>query len=74
MTLLAVYEAWKAKNFSGPWCYENFIQARSLRRAQDVRKQLLSTMDKYVTLFFTTFLMFMPSQFEVEIVLLLCES
>ncbi|CAN7032545.1 unnamed protein product [Brassica rapa subsp. trilocularis] len=46
-TLLAVYEAWKAKNFSGPWCSENFIQSRSLRRAQDVRKQLLSIMDKH---------------------------
>ncbi|KAF2615213.1 hypothetical protein F2Q70_00013535 [Brassica cretica] len=47
LTLLAVYEAWKAKNFSGSWCSENFIQSRSLRRAQDVRKQLLSIMDKY---------------------------
>ncbi|KDP36699.1 hypothetical protein JCGZ_07990 [Jatropha curcas] len=47
LTLLAVYEAWKAKNFSGPWCFENFVQSRSLRRAQDVRKQLLSVMDKY---------------------------
>jgi ATP-dependent RNA helicase DHX8/PRP22 len=46
LTLLAVYEAWKAKNFSGPWCFENFVQSRSLRRAQDVRKQLLSIMDK----------------------------
>ncbi|XP_022555851.2 probable pre-mRNA-splicing factor ATP-dependent RNA helicase DEAH5 [Brassica napus] len=47
LTLLTVYEAWKAKNFSGPWCFDNFIQSRSLRRAQDVRKQLLSIMDKY---------------------------
>ncbi|KAK1269634.1 putative pre-mRNA-splicing factor ATP-dependent RNA helicase [Acorus gramineus] len=47
LTLLAVYEAWKAKNFSGPWCYENFVQSRSLRRAQDVRKQLLTIMDRY---------------------------
>ncbi|KAL1825372.1 hypothetical protein ACET3Z_012150 [Daucus carota] len=47
LTLLAVYEAWKAKNFSGPWCFENFVQSRSLRRAQDVRKQLLSIMDRY---------------------------
>ncbi|KAF7151906.1 hypothetical protein RHSIM_Rhsim02G0021600 [Rhododendron simsii] len=45
LTLLAVYEAWKAKNFSGPWCFENFVQSRSLRRAQDVRKQLLTIMD-----------------------------
>jgi ATP-dependent RNA helicase DHX8/PRP22 len=47
LTLLAVYEAWKAKNFSGPWCFENFVQSRSLRRAQDVRKQLLAIMDRY---------------------------
>ncbi|CAM6098026.1 unnamed protein product [Calypogeia fissa] len=47
LTLLAVYEAWKAKNFSGPWCVQNFVQSRSLRRAQDVRKQLLSVMDRY---------------------------
>ncbi|KAL0698099.1 hypothetical protein Bca4012_054221 [Brassica carinata] len=47
LTLLAVYEAWKARNFSGPWCFDNFIQSRSLRHAQDVRKQLLSIMDKY---------------------------
>ncbi|XP_073116371.1 probable pre-mRNA-splicing factor ATP-dependent RNA helicase DEAH5 [Elaeis guineensis] len=47
LTLLAVYEAWKAKNFSGPWCFENFVQSPSLRRAQDVRKQLLTIMDRY---------------------------
>ncbi|KAJ0247365.1 DEAD/DEAH box helicase domain-containing protein [Hirschfeldia incana] len=47
LTLLAVYEAWKASNFSTSWCFENFIQSRSLRRAQDVRKQLLSIMDRY---------------------------
>lgn len=50
LTLLAVYEAWKAKNFSGPWCFENFVQARSLRRAQDVRKQLLTIMDRYCSM------------------------
>jgi len=44
---LAVYEAWKSNNFSNPWCYENFIQARSMRRAQDIRKQLLTIMDRY---------------------------
>ena len=47
LTLLAVYEAWKASNYSKPWCYENFVQDRSLRRAQDVRKQLLTIMDRY---------------------------
>jgi ATP-dependent RNA helicase DHX8/PRP22 len=47
LTLLAVYEAWKVSKFSNPWCHENFVQARAMRRAQDVRKQLLSIMDRY---------------------------
>ena len=46
LTLLTVYNGWKAANFSNAWCYENFIQARSMRRAQDVRKQLLGIMDR----------------------------
>ena len=47
ITLLAVYEAWKASKFSKPWAFENYVQERSLRRAQDVRKQLLAIMDRY---------------------------
>ncbi|KAJ3189912.1 DEAH-box ATP-dependent RNA helicase prp22 [Gaertneriomyces sp. JEL0708] len=47
LTLLAVYNGWKAAKFSNPWCYENFVQARSLRRSQDIRKQLLGIMDRY---------------------------
>jgi ATP-dependent RNA helicase DHX8/PRP22 len=47
ITLLNIYEAWKASKFSNPWCYENFLQARAMRRAQDVRKQLVTIMDRY---------------------------
>eukprot|EP00997_Jenningsia_sp_PLL12_P008999 NODE_586_length_1584_cov_79.541368_g482_i0.p1 GENE.NODE_586_length_1584_cov_79.541368_g482_i0~~NODE_586_length_1584_cov_79.541368_g482_i0.p1 ORF type:complete len:423 (-),score=148.07 NODE_586_length_1584_cov_79.541368_g482_i0:316-1584(-) len=47
LTMLTVYEAWKNSKFSNPWCFENYVQARSLRRAQDVRKQLLTIMDRY---------------------------
>ena len=47
LTLLAVYTAWKNNKFSNPWCHENFIHARSMRRAQDVRTQLVSIMDRY---------------------------
>ncbi|KAJ3061758.1 DEAH-box ATP-dependent RNA helicase prp22, partial [Podochytrium sp. JEL0797] len=47
LTLLTVYNGWKAAKFSNAWCYENFIQARSMRRAQDVRKQMLGIMDRY---------------------------
>jgi ATP-dependent RNA helicase DHX8/PRP22 len=47
LTLLTVYNSWKANKFSNPWAHENFLQARSLKRAQDVRKQLQSIMDRY---------------------------
>uniref|UniRef100_H2YHV2 RNA helicase n=1 Tax=Ciona savignyi TaxID=51511 RepID=H2YHV2_CIOSA len=47
LTLLAVYNSWKNNKFSNPWCYENFVQARTLRRAQDVRKQMLGIMDRH---------------------------
>lgn len=47
LTLLCVYNAYKQNKFSNPWCFENFIQARSMRQAQDIRKQLLTIMDRY---------------------------
>jgi ATP-dependent RNA helicase DHX8/PRP22 len=47
LTLLNVYNGWKQSRFSNPWCFENFIQARSMRRAQDVRQQLVSIMERY---------------------------
>ncbi|CAG8568818.1 12806_t:CDS:10, partial [Cetraspora pellucida] len=47
LTLLTVYNAWKASKFSNAWCFENFIQGRSMKRCQDIRKQLLGIMDRY---------------------------
>ncbi|KAJ1974777.1 DEAH-box ATP-dependent RNA helicase prp22 [Dimargaris verticillata] len=47
LTLLTVFNSWKQNNYSNPWCFDHFIQARSLRRAQDIRKQLLGFMDRY---------------------------
>jgi len=47
LTLLCVYNAWKNNNFSSTWCFENFIQQRSLKRAQDIRKQMLGIMDRH---------------------------
>ena len=47
LTLLTVYNGWSASKFSMPWCMDNYVQGRSLRRAQDVRKQLLGIMDRY---------------------------
>lgn len=47
LTLLNIYEAWKGSKFSNPWCSENFLQPRAMKRAQDVRKQLVMIMDRY---------------------------
>jgi len=47
LTLLAVYNSWKNNKFSSAWCYENFVQMRTLKRAQDVRKQLVGIMDRH---------------------------
>ena len=47
LTYLAVYDAWKRNQCSNSWCHDNYIQARSLRRAQDVRRQLVCIMDRY---------------------------
>lgn len=47
ITYLNIYNKWKENSFSNYWCHENFIQSRALKRAQDVRKQLLSIFEKY---------------------------
>jgi ATP-dependent RNA helicase DHX8/PRP22 len=47
LTLLTVYNAWKASKFSRPWCYDNFIQVRNMQRAQDVRKQLVDILERH---------------------------
>lgn len=47
LTLMTVFNAWQRQRSSNAWCYDNFIQARSLKRAQDVRKQLVVIMDRF---------------------------
>ena len=41
-SMFLIIQSWAHNKFSNPWCNENFLQSRSLRRAQDVRKQLVS--------------------------------
>ncbi len=40
LTLLTVYEQWAETQYSTQWCFENFIQFRSMKRARDIREQL----------------------------------
>ncbi|KAH1183446.1 hypothetical protein KIL84_004938 [Mauremys mutica] len=46
LVLLNVYTQWVESAFSMQWCYENFIQFRSMRRARDVREQLEGLMER----------------------------
>ncbi|KAJ8377931.1 hypothetical protein AAFF_G00249940 [Aldrovandia affinis] len=46
IVLLNVYTQWVESGYSTQWCYENFIQFRSMKRARDVREQLEGLMDR----------------------------
>ena len=46
LTLLNVYNRWVDAEYSTQWCFENFIQHRSMRRARDVREQLVRLLDR----------------------------
>ncbi|XP_023172498.1 pre-mRNA-splicing factor ATP-dependent RNA helicase DHX16 [Drosophila hydei] len=46
LSLLQVYNQWAETDYSTQWCYENFIQYRSMKRARDVREQLVGLMQR----------------------------
>ncbi|KAJ3289164.1 hypothetical protein HK104_007684 [Borealophlyctis nickersoniae] len=46
LTLLNVYHAFKGNNEDAQWCYKNYLNARSLKNADNVRSQLLRIMER----------------------------
>lgn len=38
--LLNCFNQWRDSGYSTQWCYENYVQARTLKKARDVRDQL----------------------------------
>jgi pre-mRNA-splicing factor ATP-dependent RNA helicase DHX16 len=46
MTLLNVYSQWIETEYSTQWCFESYIQHRSMKRARDVRDQLAALMER----------------------------
>merc|ERR1719197_1784470 len=46
MTLLNVYKQWEETSYSLNWCMENYLQNRSLKRARDIREQLVDMLEK----------------------------
>lgn len=47
LTLLNVYHAYKQNNEDPQWCYENFINQRALKAADNVRQQLVRIMARF---------------------------
>lgn len=47
LTLLNVYRAWAMNGLSKQWCSNNFIHDRSMRRAHEVRRQLVTIMRRF---------------------------
>ncbi|PKS10591.1 hypothetical protein jhhlp_002345 [Lomentospora prolificans] len=45
LTFLQVYSAWKANRFSDGWCTKHFLHSKSLRKAKEVREQLVDIMN-----------------------------
>jgi pre-mRNA-splicing factor ATP-dependent RNA helicase DHX38/PRP16 len=41
LTYLHVYTQWKANGYNDRWCIQHFLHSKSLRRAKEVRDQLL---------------------------------
>ena len=45
LTLLNIYRKWEVSGFSKEWCTDNFIHEKSMRKAKDVKKQLIRLME-----------------------------
>uniref|UniRef100_A0A0D9X6S6 RNA helicase n=1 Tax=Leersia perrieri TaxID=77586 RepID=A0A0D9X6S6_9ORYZ len=46
IALLNVYNSWRETDYSTQWCYENYIQVRSMKRARDIRDQLEGLLER----------------------------
>ena len=46
MTLMNVYNQWAETDYSTQWCFENYIQFRSMKRARDIRDQLAGLLER----------------------------
>jgi pre-mRNA-splicing factor ATP-dependent RNA helicase DHX38/PRP16 len=44
LTYLHVYSQWKSNGYSDGWCTRHFLHPKSLRRAKEIREQLLDIM------------------------------
>jgi pre-mRNA-splicing factor ATP-dependent RNA helicase DHX16 len=43
---IAAVQGWAESDFSSQWCFENYVQLRSMKRARDIREQLTNLMER----------------------------
>jgi pre-mRNA-splicing factor ATP-dependent RNA helicase DHX38/PRP16 len=46
LTLLHVYQQWKSHGYRSDWCSAHFLQPKGLKKAKEVRSQLLDIMEQ----------------------------
>eukprot|EP01050_Picozoa_sp_SAG11_P010366 SAG11_NODE_1033_length_6095_cov_5.337725_9_plen_141_part_00 len=46
LALLNCYSQWQELGFSVQWCFENYVQIRTMRRARDVKEQLEGLLER----------------------------
>ena len=46
LAILNIFNQWKETGFSSQWCYEHYLQVRSMRRARDVKEQLVQLCER----------------------------
>ncbi|KAF5206162.1 Atp-dependent rna helicase dhx8 [Thalictrum thalictroides] len=46
IALLKVYSSWEEHNYSTQWCFENFVQVKTMKQARDIRDQLKGLLER----------------------------
>lgn len=46
IALMQCYNSWAETNYASQWCFENFVQVRTMKRARDIRDQVLGLMER----------------------------
>ena len=46
IALMRCYKEWASTDYNTQWCFENFVQVKSMKKARDIREQLESLCDR----------------------------
>lgn len=46
LSLLNVWRQYEESNYSSLWCHEHFVQVKSMKKARDIREQIINLLDR----------------------------